>query len=82
MPSRNLKLDDDITVAPIHSEDIDEPTSNRKFDASHSFFVVESEAGFDETEVLHEIVPQVALEGKLPRARSRSQSLNWFGPNL
>ena len=72
--SRDFQLDNDVAVVSIEG-DVDEPPADRELNAGYPFFVVESQARFDQAEVPDEVVPQISLEGELPRGLpSRSSS--------
>jgi hypothetical protein len=67
IPSRDFQLDSDVAAVFIEGEDVDEPPADRELNAGYPFFIVESQARFDQAEVPDEVVPQISLEGELPR---------------
>ena len=59
--TRDFQLDYDIIVRSIQSEDIDVSAASRKFDAIDAFVSVEHEAGFNDRQILCEIVSQISF---------------------
>jgi hypothetical protein len=66
VPARNFQLDDYIATFLVDGEDVDEPPARVEL-AGDAFFFVEAQARFDQARVPDEVIPQVTLEGELPR---------------
>ena len=75
--SRDFQLDNDVAVVSIEGEDVDEPPADRELNAGYPFFVVESQARFDQAEVRRQPRVISVMRAEAPGAGLLLVRLRW-----